>query len=533
MEFNLADIFESVVDAIPEREALVVEGNRRTYAELDARANQMAHHLRRAGIKKDDHVGLHLLNGFPYVESMLGCLKIRAVPINVNYRYVSSELAYIFDEADLVGLVHQREFGPRINEVRTRKLRHFLYVEDGSNAETPGDIEYELAVAAEGSERDFAERSGDDLFIIFTGGTTGRPKGVMWRQEDMFFSALGGGNPTMQPIEKPEEQAKVALERLPMTQFPVPPLIHGAATLGVFIGFNWGDKVALIPKFDAARVWETVEQEKVTSLTIVGDAMARPMAEELAKGSYDASSLMVMSSAGAVLSQSVKEQLRACLPNTMILDTFGSTETGFQGMENGVTSRRFFMNERTSVLDDSLQPLQPGSGIQGKLALRGRIPLGYYNDPAKTKATFVEIGGERWVLPGDIATVEADGSITVFGRGAICINSGGEKVFPEEVEAAVKSHPDIYDAVVVGVPDERWGERVAAVVQLRPDTKPTLEDVVSHCRELIAGYKIPREMHVVDEIARQPSGKPDYPWARTVAGGLGASSIGPQSKGSV
>ena len=515
MEFNLADLFESVADAIPDREALVCDAHRLTYAELDARSNRLAHHLVGAGIGRGDHVGLHLYNGLPYVEGMLACLKIRAVPINVNYRYVESELGYLFQEADLSGLIHQREFGPRIASVKTPMMRHFLYVEDGSGMKTPSDVEYEDALENAADARDFGPRSSDDLFILFTGGTTGLPKGVMWRQEDMFFTALGGGNPTMEPVSAPEQQAKIATERYAMTQFPVPPLIHGAAQLAVFIGLNWGDKVVLIPKFDATAVWQAVQKEKVNTMTIVGDAMARPMAEELAKGGYDASSVMYVGSAGAVLSDAVKDQLRASLPNAIIAESFGASETGFQGMEAG--PRRFMMNDKTSVLDDSNNPVKPGSGATGRLALRGRIPLGYYKDPEKTAATFTEIDGERWVMPGDVATVEEDGSITVFGRGAICINSGGEKIFPEEVEAAIKSHPAVYDAVVVGVPDERWGERVAAVVQPRDTRTITLDDLANHCRTLIAGYKVPRELHVVDQVMRQPSGKPDYPWAKRLA----------------
>jgi acyl-CoA synthetase (AMP-forming)/AMP-acid ligase II len=237
-------------------------------------------------------------------------------------------------------------------------------------------------------------------------------------------------------------------------------------------------------------------------------------------GRWDLSSLVYLGSTGAVLSDSVKEQLRRLLPTTIVTENFGSTETGFQGMEAPGASgggRRFMMNENSTVLDDDLRPVLPGSGRVGKLARRGRIPLGYYNDPQKTAETFVEIGGERWTMQGDLATIEADGTITVFGRGAVCINSGGEKIFPDEVERAVKSHPDVYDAVIVGVPDERWGERVAALVQPRPGSTPTLEDIAAHCRTVIAGYKVPRELHIVDRLVRQPSGKPDYPWAKRVA----------------
>jgi acyl-CoA synthetase (AMP-forming)/AMP-acid ligase II len=304
---------------------------------------------------------------------------------------------------------------------------------------------------------------------------------------------------------------------------PVAPLIHGAAQLATFIGFFQGAKVVLVPRFDPERIWRCVEQERVNTLSIVGDAMARPLAEALdAPGaSHDLSSLLVLSSAGAIFSEAVKAQLRARLPKLALLDGFGASETGFQGLGAAgsapETGLRFRMNAHTTVLDDALQPVEPGSGRVGRLALGGRIPLGYYNDPRKTAETFVESGGRRYVLPGDLATLEADGAITVFGRGSVCINTGGEKVFPEEVEAALKAHPAVFDAVVVGVPDARWGERVAAVVQPRPGAAPTLPDLEAHCRARVAGYKVPRALVLVAELVRSPSGKPDYPWARSLA----------------
>ncbi|MCA1833376.1 MAG: acyl-CoA synthetase [Actinomycetota bacterium] len=518
MDFNLADIFESVVDAVADRTALVVGDRSLTYSEIDARSNRIAHHLLASGVKAGNHVGMYLYNGFPYVEGLLACLKIRAIPINVNYRYVEGELKYIFDEADLVALFHQREFSQRVVAVRSPKMHTLVVVDDESDVPFEGSVEYEEALNAGSPDRDFAPRSQDDLFIIFTGGTTGMPKGVMWRHEDLFFAALGGGNPTMDPISKPEEQAEIARQRYALSQFPVPPLIHGAAQLAVLIGFNWGDTVTLIPRFDAHAAWRAVEDNKVNTMTIVGDAMARPLADALEEKQYDTSTLMYFGSTGAVLSEAVKEQLRTLLPNSIIAENFGATETGFQGGEAfGAGSRHYMMNERTAVLDEDLKPVVPGSGAVGRLALKRYIPLGYYKDPEKTAATFVEVNGERWVIPGDMAVVEADGIVTVLGRGSVCINSGGEKIYPEEVESAVKGHPDVYDVVIVGVPDDRWGERVAAVVQPRPGKSPTLEAIQDFCSPLIARYKVPREIHLVDQVQRQPSGKPDYPWAKAVA----------------
>jgi acyl-CoA synthetase (AMP-forming)/AMP-acid ligase II len=526
VQFNLADLFESVVDAIPEREALVCGDRRLTYRQLDERANRMAHHLAAQGIAPGDHVGLYLYNGTEYVEAMLACFKIRAVPINVNYRYVEAELTYLFDNADLVGVVMQREFCPRVAAVRVKvpTLRTFVYVDDdsGGDCEDLGAVEFESALAASKPDRDFPERSPDDHFIIYTGGTTGMPKGVVWRQEDIFFTGMGGGNPVGTPISAPEELAENAKAKPATNQFPIPPLIHGAAQLGVFIAFFWGDRVALIPKFDPELAWDVIEREQINTITVVGDAIAAPMADvlEASADRRDVSSLVYFGSAGALLSESVKERLRALLPNCIVTENFGATETGYQGgAVPGGDRMRFMMNDRTRVIDDEGRFVEPGSETVGKVALRGRIPVGYYNDSEKTAETFVEIDGERWVLLGDMALVEPDGIVKVLGRGTVCINSGGEKIYPEEVESALKGHPDVDDAVVVGVPDERWGERVAAVVQPRPGATPAEESLDAHARTLVAGYKVPRAYTFVETILRHPSGKPDYPWAKKVAAG--------------
>ena len=529
MGFNLADLFETVVDSVGERTAVVCGDQRRTYRELDGRANRLAHHLITAGVKPGEHVGMYLHNCIEYIESLVACLKVRAVPINVNFRYVEEELRYLLDDADVVALVHDRQLVGRLSTVRDQlpKLRHLIVAEDGTDADTSalGSVPYDNAIASESDVRDFDTRSEDDHFIIYTGGTTGFPKGVVWRQEDFFFTCLGGGNPQAEPISDPGQIGVNAKARDPqLTQFVVAPLIHGAGQLGLFIGLNWGDKVVVAPRFDPEAVWRTVGSERVNTMFVVGDAMGRPLVEHLAKdpAGYDLSTLVYFGSSGALLSTTVKDEIRRLLPNVFVGENFGSTETGNQGMEaqdvpRPETGLRFRMNDRTAVFDDEGKRLQPGDGVVGKLALSGRIPLGYYKDPEKTARTFVEVDGIRYVMPGDLATVDADGTVIVFGRGAVCINSGGEKIFPEEVEMALKAHPAIYDAVVVGVPDERWGERVAAVVQPRPDARITLEEIQEHARTRVAGYKVPRELHVVDEVRRQPSGKPDYPWAKEVA----------------
>ncbi|HZS41215.1 MAG TPA: AMP-binding protein [Polyangia bacterium] len=520
--FNLADLFESVADAVPEREALISGERRLTYAALDERATRLANHLRARGVKAGDHVGLYLYNGHEYLEALLASFKLRAVPININYRYVAGELAYLCKNADLAAILHQQELGERVaavaGEVPTLKWR----------LATGGA--YEAALAESSPARDFAARSDDDLYIIYTGGTTGLPRGVMWRHRDVFFSGLQGGNPGGAHLEQPEEVAALAKSGdKAFTFLPAAPFIHGAAQWAALIGLNGGGKVVVSPgpRFDAPRVARLIADEKVTTLTLVGDAMARPLAEAItAAPDLDLSSLFVLASAGAILSRSVQEELQRRLPHTMILNNFGASETGHQGNaspDDPGARPRFYMDETTAVLDEELRPIAPGSGVTGKLARRGRIPIGYYNDPIKTAATFVTVGGERWVVPGDLARVEADGAITVLGRGAVCINSGGEKIFPEEVEEALKAHPKVNDAVVIGVPDERWGERVVALVQTRSskdarnDARLTLDELDAHCRTRIAGYKIPRELHLVVEMVRHPSGKPDYRWAKAEA----------------
>ncbi|MDQ1706216.1 MAG: 3-oxocholest-4-en-26-oate---CoA ligase [Frankiaceae bacterium] len=524
MEYNLADIFESVVDVVGDREALVCAGRRLTYTELEARANRLAHHLESIGVGPGDHVGVQLYNGTEYVETMIACFKVRAVPINVNYRYVEDELAYLFNDADVVALVHDTEFTPRVEAVRSRtpRLKHFITV--GSGTRTDGAVDYDDALAAQPDSRGFGARSGDDLYVIYTGGTTGMPKGVMWRQEDLFFAGMGGADPVGTPVSSPEEVAERAVGRGELVMFPVAPLMHGAAQLATWIGFLQASRVVLVRKFDAVDVVETAVREGANSMSIVGDAMARPIAEVLAgpMQGTELRALFAISSAGAILSESVRDKLQGLLPKTMLLDNFGASETGFQGTGKAGSSPdkglKFTVNARSAVLGDDLKPIVPGSGDIGRLAQRGHVPLGYYKDPEKTAASFVTIDGERWVLLGDMATIEADGTIAILGRGAVCINTGGEKVYPEEVEAVLKAHPAVYDAVVTGVPDERFGQRVAAVVQLRPElAAPTQADLIAYAREHVAGYKAPRLVVVVPEIRRSPSGKADYPWAAKVA----------------
>lgn len=346
----------------------------------------------------------------------------------------------------------------------------------------------------------------------------------MWRQEDLFFAGLGGGAPTGEPVARPEELAeRVAAGGAGITFFPTPPLMHGTSTLTAFIAFNFGQRVVIHRKFAPEEVLRTIEREKVTSVSLVGDAMLRPLIDALSgplKGT-DCSSLFSVSSSGAIMSDTVREQFQSLVPNVMLLNNFGSSESGFNGTatpdsgpERGFRIR---VNSRTQVVDPATcEPVAVGE--PGRVAQRGHVPLGYYNDPGKTAETFFRRGEERWVLLGDMATVDEEGIVTVLGRGSQCINTGGEKVYPEEVEQALKSHPDVYDALVAGVPDPRWGNHVAAVVQLRTGAPlPSLDDIQVHCRGHLAGYKIPRQLVIADSIQRSPSGKADYRWARSVA----------------
>jgi 3-oxocholest-4-en-26-oate---CoA ligase len=526
MEYQLADLFESVVDLIPDRTALVADPRRLTYGELEARANQLAHHLRAAGVSRGDHVGCHMPNGTEYVETMIACFKIGAVPVNVNYRYVEEELRYLYANADLKAVVFAAEFGDLVATVapEVETLEHLLVVGDTSGASLPeGAVEYETAISEQSASRDGLTegRSPDDRYMLYTGGTTGMPKGVVWRHEDIFFAGMGGGNPTMEPVSRPEEIAeRIDPDAGPLVMFAAPPLMHGAAFLGTFIGFFQGYTIVLIRKYTGHGAMELVEREKINTISLVGDAMALPLIDAMREKDYDVSSLIVISTAGAVMSQSVKDRLQEQLPNVMILDSYGSSETGYNGMATGDSSTdsglKFTVTARTNVIVDARKIAEPGE--VGRVAQAGHIPLEYYKAPEKTAETFVEVDGRRWVLTGDFATVDEEGVIHFMGRGSVCINTGGEKVFPEEVEAALKAHPAILDATVVGLPDERWGEQVAAVISLHPgEEPPTLEQVREHLNTRIAGYKCPKTLHVVDEVVRSPAGKADYRWAKDVA----------------
>jgi fatty-acyl-CoA synthase len=534
MEFNLADLFECVVDQVPDREALVAGEARRTYRELDERANRVAHHLAGVGVRPGDHVAVHAWNRAEWLEAELGIYKCRAAVVNVNYRYAPAELAYLLENSDAVAVIVERSFAPMLLEARRSapRLRHVVVLDDGTADPVAADaiaalggVPYAAALAAASPERPPGPRSADDPYLLYTGGTTGTPKGVVWRAEDIFFAALGGGGFGQPPITRPEQLAERVTPE-PTVGLVNAPMMHGGGQWVTFIAFYGGNTAVLncSRHYDGAEVLRLAERERVRSIMVVGDAMARPIADALAdpQADYDLSTLAAIGSGGAILSAAVKEELRARLPGVLVTDSFGASETGAAGtvldFEGPAAGPRFTISDWVTVLDDDARPVRPGSGQVGRLARRGHIPLAYYKDPEKTAATFLtDAEGRRWVVPGDYATIEADGTLNLLGRGSVCINTGGEKVYPEEVEAALKAHPDVFDAVVVGVPDPRLVERVAAVVTPRGEATPSLEDLQTFCRATLAGYKVPRQVHLTDTIPRTPVGKPDYRWATRVA----------------
>ena len=540
MSFNIADVFELAVDHYAEREYLVCDQQRRTYAEMETRANQLAHHLQKQGIGPGDHVGIYAMNCVEWVEAIWATLKIRALYININFRYVADELAYIFDNADLKAVILQSQYLPLLSQlsVSLSKLEHVLVIDDSAGDEfvepslALADISfiaYESALAGQSGQRDFSVRSGNDHYMVYTGGTTGMPKGVVWRHQEVMF-ALGGGvdQLTQQPVEQPQEIIDRGKDGS-MTVMSIAPLMHGAAQWSCISRAFEGGKVVIMPQFTADKTWQLVESEQVNSVFIVGDAMARPMIENFlaAVEKPNIDSLFLLASSGAIFSASIKDQFFDCFPKLMIVDSIGASEVGGQGVamiEPGKTAMTgggptVTPLSGTVVLDEQdLTILSAGSPCIGKVARRGYIPVEYYKDPVKTAATFViAADGHRYALPGDYGKVEQDGRITMLGRGSVSINSGGEKIFSEEVEAAVKAHAEIFDCVVCGVPDEKWGSRVAAVAQSRALPAPSLEAIQAHCRTQLAGYKIPRQIHYVDSIPRSPAGKPNYQWALSVA----------------
>lgn len=532
MAYTIGDLVEHSVDRVPDREVLVQGDRVLTFRELEERANRLAHHLQSVGVKPDDKVAVYSRNTIEAVEAMVAIFKIRAVMVNVNFRYVAAELDYLLNNSDSVVVVVERRYTATLAEALPAApgVTHVVIVEDGTEEPAPQFPEgvtvshYEDALAAQSPERDFGERSNDDVYMLYTGGTTGSPKGVVWRQEDVFM-VLGGGIDflTGEKVADEWELANKAVDGGVLVRMALPPLIHGGAQWAILMSLFAGHTSVLVPEFDPETVWQTVTDRKVNLMFITGDAMARPLIEAWDPEKYDASSLLYIGSSAALLSPSVKDQFVDAFPNVMLSDAIGASETGFSGLstaekgKNHTGGPRVMIDGETTVLDDDGNEIQPGSPVIGKVARTGHIPLGYYKDEAKTAETFRTYNGKRYSIPGDDARVEEDGTVTMLGRGSVSINTGGEKVHPEEVEAALKTHPDVYDALVIGVPHERMGQQVAAVLQTRDGKCPPIEELNEYARKEIARYKCPRALWVEPAVKRNPAGKPDYRWAAEIA----------------
>jgi len=533
VDWNLATVWESVADALPKRVVLVHGATRRTWRELDSRASRVAGALRAVGLGPDAKVAQYLYNGNEYLEILYGAFKLRAVPVNVNYRYLEDELAFLLDNSDAEALFFHGSLADMVAKVldRTHGVKLLVQVDDGS-PHLEQAVRYEdLLASAEPMER--VDRSGDDLYFLYTGGTTGMPKAVMWRHEDLFgvlgegvYPLLGGTMP-----ERSEDAGAVAASVVAggrrTAHLPASPLMHGTGAFTSFQAMFGGGSIVTLPSrhFDPHELWQVVQRDSVTQMAIVGDAFAKPMLRALEEAEsqgrpYDLSSLQLIISSGVMWTAEVKEGLCA-RGNIICLDSLGSSEgVGFASSmsASGAAARTasFSIGPNAKVLRDDGTEVEPGSGEVGMLAVGGYIPSGYYKDTAGSDATFRLLGGRRWSIPGDYATVEADSTVTLLGRGSVCINSGGEKIYPEEVEEAVKQHPAVTDCLVVGVPDDRFGEVVTAVVALRGDDVIGEADLAGSVEHL-ARYKRPRHVVMVPAVERGPNGKADYKWAKATA----------------
>jgi acyl-CoA synthetase (AMP-forming)/AMP-acid ligase II len=551
MEFDFATLSEAVAAAIPDRELLVIGKRRFTHAQLAERSRRIGNYLlarglrlrrERAGLANhesgQDHVALYLYNGPEYLDAMYGCFKARLASVNVNYRYVEEELAYLLHDCGARAIVYHAEFAPRLAAIRDRlpRLEVLLQVADGTgHALLPGAVDYEAALAAGSPAKPPVTPSPDDLYLLYTGGTTGMPRGVMWRSHDAFMAAMGGrvagslnrafrssGGGGTELASLDDLVARVTAG--PGVKVLVaPPLMHGAAQWVFSICMTQGNAVVFseqVRRFDPDDVLRTIEREKVAMLSLVGDAFARPLLEQMARKSYDLSSLASVGSGGAPLSVAAKRELLERLPHAIVTDGIGSSETGAQGnnvasRERGVSTGDFTpVTGSVVVSEDRSRELEPGSSELGWFAMTGNVPLGYLGDPEKTARTFPVIGGRRYSVPGDRARWLADGRIEVLGRDSVTINSGGEKIFAEEVEAALRTHPDVFDVVVAGRPSARWGEEVVAVVRLCDGARAGAAELTAAASRSVARFKLPKAYVFVDRIERSPSGKADYRWAR-------------------
>lgn len=503
---TLGNLIETMADAVPDRAAVRTMERDHTFAEIDERATRLANHLISLGVQPGDHVAVHSHNRIEWVDAFYGCFKARAVPINVNYKYLLEELTHVYSDSGAVVAVVAPDYADLARRAGGDRLRHVVVMGE----------DYDAAMAAASTERPDLGASEDDHYVIYTGGTTGSPKGVVWRQADIIRAALNAARYGA-PLESLEQLAEEArAKENPMTLLACGPMMHGGSQWILGNSHVAGQSVAYYTEanFDAEKILDLVEKAEVVSLTFLGDAMGRPVAEAILAepDRWDLSRLMAVSNGAAPLSGGVREEIRKALPGRFILDNYGASESGATGshMDDGSSDgrARFGVGDDVEVFGPDDRPAPPGT--DGMLARRGAIPLGYLNDPVKTAATFREIDGVRWVIPGDFARREEDGTVIVLGRGSVCINSGGEKIHPEEVEGVLLRHPDVFDAAVVGTPHERWGQQVTAVVQKRDGAQVSADDLIEHVKGVLAGYKAPKDVHFVDQVPRTPVSKVDY-----------------------
>jgi acyl-CoA synthetase (AMP-forming)/AMP-acid ligase II len=541
-QFTVPAVAAAVAAAIRDRELVIQAERRYTYAQIVERSNRLAAYLHSRGLGchtersalaghevGQDLIGIYAYNGNEFVESLLGAFQARVAPFNVNFRYVKSELQYLLADADASALIYHAAFAPRVAEVLPNlpKLRVLIQIADESgNDLVYGAVDYNSIIESGSPVPPPVQNSPDDLYVLYTGGTTGMPKGVLWRQHDIFMTSFGGRNLVTGETVDSIEQIVAPVTAGPGTKLLIlPPLIHGAAQWSAMTAITTGQTLvfpSVVDHLDADDVVRTIEREKVTVVTVVGDAMARPLLAAIERGIADLSSLAVVANGGALLTPYVKERLIEALPNAMVIDGVGSSETGAQmshlSTSGAVSTGTFNAGPDTFVAAEDLGSiLQPGHDGIGWLAQRGYVPLGYKGDAAKTAATFPVIDGVRYAIPGDRARHRADGSIELLGRDSVTINSGGEKIFAEEVETAIASHPAVADVVVAGRPSERWGQEVVAVVALTDGAHADAEELIAHAAQSLARYKLPKAIAFRAAIERSPSGKADYRWAREQA----------------
>jgi fatty-acyl-CoA synthase len=529
--WNFAEAWEVVARKVPDAQCQVQGDRRVSWREFDRHANGIAKLLLDRGVQEQDKVAQYLQNCPEYLESVFASFKAGLAPINTNFRYADDELVYLWDNADCVAVVFHAQFADRIERIRDRVplVTTWLYVPDESGVPRPDwAVDYAEAAAAGTDEPVQGPwgRDGDHLLMLYTGGTTGMPKGVMWRQDDLFRNLAGTLNPAYREDDVDYGLVDAAVASAGFVGLPACPLMHGTGMFTQLILLAAGGSTVLLESrnLDVVEILDTIEREKVNQLVIVGDAFAKPIVRELDanEGRWDLSSLFMIASSGVMFSEESKQALLRHAPQMMIVDAFSSSEAVGMGTSvstAGGTSNtaKFTLGENTKVITEDGRAVEPGSGEIGRVAVGGFQPIGYYKDPEKTAATFITFEGKRYSCPGDFAQVEADGSLTLLGRGSVCINTGGEKVFPEEVEEVLKTHPTVRDAVAVGVPDEKFGEAITAVVETAPGTDLDSSELIAHVKSKLSSYKAPKHVVHVDTIGRAPNGKVDYKRLKALA----------------